>query len=132
MPRQVDIIFRLSSGGCGGDFNQFRGFLSRLPSNLMNRRAFRNAALDARCAPQRPAAPATARESFWPGSKDTRHHKGPGGKDHDGLGEGVLRIYADRQDKVLGFTWSTLERSEFKGADDEHLVIGRLKPAFKP
>jgi hypothetical protein len=66
------------------------------------------------------------------GPSDTRHHKGLGGKDHQGLGEGVLRIYTDRQDKVLGFAWSTLERSEFKGADDEHLVIGRLKPGFKP
>ncbi len=66
------------------------------------------------------------------GPSDTRHHKGAGGKDHQGLGEGVLRIYTDRQDKVVGFTWSALERSEFKGADDEHLVIGRLKPNFKP
>jgi len=66
------------------------------------------------------------------GSSDTRHHKGPGGKDHDGVGAGVLRIYTDHQDKIIGFAWSTMERSEFKGADDEHLVIGRLKPGFKP
>jgi hypothetical protein len=66
------------------------------------------------------------------GPSDTRHHKGQQGKDHDGLGEGVLRIYTDRQDKVIGFTWSALERSEFKGPGDEHLVIGRLKPNFKP
>jgi len=66
------------------------------------------------------------------GSSDTRHHKGANGKDHAGLGEGVLRIYADRQNQVKGFAWSTLERSEFKGADEEHLVIGRLKPGFKP
>jgi hypothetical protein len=66
------------------------------------------------------------------GSSDTRHHKGAGGKDHDGLGEGVLRIYTDRADKVVGFTWSTQERSEFKAPNDEHLVIGRLTPGFKP
>lgn len=66
------------------------------------------------------------------GPSDTRHHKGPGGKDHQGLGAGVLRIYANRKDEVLGFTWSTLEKSDFKGADDEHLVIGRLQPGFKP
>ena len=44
----------------------------------------------------------------------------------------MLRIYADRHNKVVGFTWSTLERSDFKRSDDEHLVIGRLKPNFKP
>jgi hypothetical protein len=66
------------------------------------------------------------------GNTDTRHHKGPGGKDHQGLGEGVLRVYTDRQEHVVGFTWSALEKSEFKGADDEHLVAGRLKPNFKP
>lgn len=66
------------------------------------------------------------------GPTDTRHHKGPKGKDHQGLGAGVLRIYADREGKVLGFTWSTLERSSFKPPDDEHLVIGRLVPRFKP
>jgi hypothetical protein len=66
------------------------------------------------------------------GTSDTRHHKGAGGKDHHGLGEGVLRIYTDPQGKVLGFAWSTLERSEFKSPDDENLVIGRLKPNFKP
>ena len=66
------------------------------------------------------------------GTSDTRHHKGPGGKDHPGLGEGVLRIYTDREEKVVGFTWSTFDRSEFKRPDDEHLVIGRLEPGFKP
>src|SRR5262249_28582727 len=66
------------------------------------------------------------------GNTDTRHHKGPGGKDHQGLGEGVLRVYTNRQEQVVGFTWSALEKSEFKGPGDEHLVIGRLKPNFKP
>lgn len=66
------------------------------------------------------------------GPTDTRRHKGPGGKDHDGLGAGVLRIYADQEGKVLGFTWSTLESSEFKAPDEEHLAIGRLVAGFKP
>ena len=66
------------------------------------------------------------------GPSDTRHHKGPGGKDHPGLGAGVLRIYADQEGKILGFTWSTLEHSEFKAPDEEHLVAGRLVEGFEP
>lgn len=66
------------------------------------------------------------------GPTDTRRHKGPGGKDHDALGAGVLRIYADQEGKVLGFTWSTLGSSEFKAPDEEHLAIGRLVAGFKP
>jgi hypothetical protein len=66
------------------------------------------------------------------GASDTRHKKGMAGKDHDGLGEGVLRVYADRQGQVAGLAWSTLDSSEFKSPRDEHLVIGRLKAGFKP
>ena len=61
-----------------------------------------------------------------------RHAKGTGGKDHDGLGEGVLRIYADAQGKVAGFSWSMQAASQFQDPKNEHLVIGRLKPGFKP
>ena len=60
------------------------------------------------------------------GSTDTRHHKGKEGKDHDGLGQGVLRLYADRQGHVVGFTWSTLGASKFAEPSEEHVVIGRL------
>lgn len=66
------------------------------------------------------------------GPSDTRHKKGAGGKDHDGLGAGVLRIYTDNRGTIAGFTWSTLEVSKFKSPKDEHLVIGRLKTDFKP
>ncbi|OAI47672.1 hypothetical protein AYO44_09245 [Planctomycetaceae bacterium SCGC AG-212-F19] len=66
------------------------------------------------------------------GTTDTRHAKGKDGKDHEGLGEGVLRIYADKQGKVAGFAWSTLTASKFVEPKDEELVIGRLKPMFKP
>ena len=48
------------------------------------------------------------------GLTDTRHKKGADGKDHDGLGKGVTRIYADRSGKVIGFSWSVLGASEFK------------------
>lgn len=65
------------------------------------------------------------------GPTDTRHAKGPDGKDHDGLGEGVLRIYSDAQGNIAGFAWSTVSASKFKAPDDEHLVIGRFEPPTK-
>jgi len=61
------------------------------------------------------------------GPTDTRHAKGSDGKDHDGVGEGVLRIYSDADGKILGFAWSTAAASKFKSPDDEHLVIGRFQ-----
>jgi hypothetical protein len=60
------------------------------------------------------------------GPMDTRHKRGANGKDHDGVGEGILRIYSDGAGNVVGFAWSTLSASKFKSPEDEHLVIGRL------
>jgi hypothetical protein len=65
------------------------------------------------------------------GPTDTRHAKGSDGKDHDGVGEGVLRIYSDAQGDIAGFAWSTASASKFKAPDDEHLVIGRFEPPSK-
>lgn len=65
------------------------------------------------------------------GVTDTRHKMGADGKDHDGLGRGVLRLYT-RDDKVVGFAWSTMKVSEFKMPDTEDLVLGRLVPGYKP
>lgn len=61
------------------------------------------------------------------GPTDTRHKQGPDGKDHDGLGKGVFRIYTDAQGSVVGFTWSTFANSKIRTPDDENLVIGRLE-----
>ena len=70
------------------------------------------------------------------GNSDTRHKKGANGKDHDGLGKGVLRVYTHQAGKqegqIAGFTWSTLSVSEFKKPEEEHLVLGRLEPNYKP
>jgi hypothetical protein len=66
------------------------------------------------------------------GPHDTRHGKGQGSKDHDGVGQGVLRIYTNADGSVAGFTWSTLTASTFKDPKEEHLVIGRLKVGYKP
>jgi hypothetical protein len=66
------------------------------------------------------------------GPTDTRHHLGVNGKDHDGLGQGVFRIYTDRRGELVGFAWSTLKASKFQTPEEEHLVIGRLKTNFIP
>lgn len=66
------------------------------------------------------------------GTTDTRHKKGDDGKDHDGLGRGICRIYTFKDGTVAGFAWSTLNASEFKGPDDEHVVLGRLMPGYRP
>jgi hypothetical protein len=66
------------------------------------------------------------------GTGDTRHKMGPEGKDHDGLGRGVLRLYTTADGKVAGFAWSTMKVSKFKTPDDEDLVMGRLIPDYKP
>lgn len=66
------------------------------------------------------------------GPTDTRHAKGADGKDHDGLGTGVFRIYTDERGKPVGFSWSTVKASKFVGPDAEPLVVGRLKPGYKP
>ena len=60
------------------------------------------------------------------GLTDTRHKKGADGKDHDGLGGGVLRIYSDAAGNVAGFAWSTQSVSKFKVPSDEELVMGRF------
>ena len=66
------------------------------------------------------------------GPTDTRYRRGANGKDHDGLGSGVFRIYSDPEGRVAGFAWSTTKASKFVTPDEEHLVIGRYIPGFKP
>jgi hypothetical protein len=66
------------------------------------------------------------------GTTDTRHKKGDGGRDHDGLGRGVFRLYTDAHGRVTGFAWSTSKASRFVAPEDEHLVLGRFTPGFRP
>jgi hypothetical protein len=61
------------------------------------------------------------------GPSDTRHAHGANGKDHDGLGEGVFRVYADAAGDPVGFAWSTVGASKFKAPEEEELLIGRFK-----
>ena len=66
------------------------------------------------------------------GPSDTRHKRAANGRDHDGLGRGVVRLYADRQGNVAGFSWSTLKASRFIGPEDEHVALGRFLSGYKP
>ncbi|HXJ80288.1 MAG TPA: hypothetical protein VMS64_16605 [Candidatus Methylomirabilis sp.] len=66
------------------------------------------------------------------GPTDTRHKRGPGGKDHEGLGEGIFRLYTTRDGQIVGFAWSTLSVSKFVPPEEEHVVLGRLVPDYRP
>jgi hypothetical protein len=66
------------------------------------------------------------------GPTDTRHKEGAGGRDHDGIGRGVLRLYAEGDGKVTGFSWSATANSQFKGPDDEPVALGRIVANYKP
>jgi hypothetical protein len=66
------------------------------------------------------------------GTTDTRHKMGPNGKDHQGLGQGVFRLYTNHQGTVIGFAWSTLTVSKFVAPNEEHVVLGRLIPNYQP
>jgi hypothetical protein len=66
------------------------------------------------------------------GPTDTRHARGAAGRDHEGLGRGVFRLYATAEGGVAGFAWSTFKNSRFVAPDDEDVVLGRLIPAFQP
>lgn len=66
------------------------------------------------------------------GPTDTRYKRGRGGRDHDGLGRGVFRLYAGAQGEVVGFAWSTTKLSRFVAPPDEHVVLARPVPGFRP
>ena len=66
------------------------------------------------------------------GPTDTRHKRGADGRDHDGLGRGVVRLYGSTNGEVAGFAWSTLKVSRFVAPADEHVVLGRFLPGFRP
>ena len=66
------------------------------------------------------------------GTTDTRHKRGADGRDHDGLGRGVVRLYADETGGVAGFSWSSMKVSRFLDPREEHVVLGRPVPGFRP
>jgi hypothetical protein len=66
------------------------------------------------------------------GPTDTRHKRGADGKDHDGLGRGIFRVYTFDTGEIAGFTWSTIKSSKFVSPDAEHVLMGRFMPGFAP
>jgi hypothetical protein len=70
------------------------------------------------------------------GTTDTRHKKGEEGKDHSGLGSGIVRVYTHRggehDGEIAGWTWSTLNSSTFLSPESEPLAVGRLRKDFRP
>lgn len=66
------------------------------------------------------------------GPTDTRFKRGVGGHDHDGLGRGIVRLYADSRGAVAGFAWSSMKVSKFVDPADEHVVLGRPVAGYRP
>ena len=63
------------------------------------------------------------------GTTDTRWQDD--GTFHDGLGQGVFRIYTDDAGEPVGYTWSTFPNSEYYSQQERPLVIGRTRPQMK-
>jgi len=59
------------------------------------------------------------------GKTDTRCK--PDGSFGDGVGQGVLRIYTDSGNQIVGYTWSTFAVSDYYDQNTRQLVIGRLQ-----
>jgi hypothetical protein len=73
------------------------------------------------------------------GKSDTRYKRGRNGKDHDGLGRGIVRLYSDESGRIAGFSWGygskgshVVQLAEFKGPDKAPVALGRLIPNFHP
>jgi hypothetical protein len=64
------------------------------------------------------------------GKTDSRHN--PDGTFNGGVGEGVFRLYSDKDGAIVGYAWSTTAKSDYRSRDDRPLVVGRFDPAFKP
>lgn len=45
---------------------------------------------------------------------------------HTGAGFGVMRLYADAQAEIVGYSWSTSSASTYHDLSERHLVVGRL------
>lgn len=59
------------------------------------------------------------------GKTDTRRK--PDGSFGDGVGQGILRIYTNTNNEIVGYTWSTFAVSDYYDQNTRQLVIGRLE-----
>jgi hypothetical protein len=64
------------------------------------------------------------------GPTDSRHYAK--GKFHNGVGEGLFRLYAGPDGALAGYSWSVTKASEFYPPSERHLVIGRLNHKVQP
>jgi hypothetical protein len=64
------------------------------------------------------------------GPTDTRHYAK--GKFHNGVGEGLFRLYAGRDGAIAGYSWSVTKASEVYTPTERSLVVGRLNHKIKP
>jgi hypothetical protein len=64
------------------------------------------------------------------GKQDTRRL--PDGKFRQGVGEGTMRLYADRSGTIAGYSWSTFANSDFYDPQTRDVVVGRLQASRMP
>ena len=61
------------------------------------------------------------------GKEDTRYKSAEGGENDDGVGEGPLRLLADSDGKLAGYTWSTFANSSLWLVGDRPIAMARWK-----
>ena len=61
------------------------------------------------------------------GKEDTRYQSADGGQNDDGVGEGPVRLLADNEGKLLGYTWSTFANSSLWLVEDRLIAMARWK-----
>jgi hypothetical protein len=61
-----------------------------------------------------------------PHGSDSRRLKD--GSRREGIGMGIVRIYANADGEPIGFTWGMSAQSEFRAMKDRPIVIGRFQP----
>lgn len=87
--------------------------------------------------PRRPTEPQLAGTLQWDvriiDSTGSAHGKSDSrlradGRFNAGIGEGLLRLYTDRDGRVVGHTWSNAPGSTFHGQSERNIEVGRLTP----
>jgi len=59
------------------------------------------------------------------GKDDSRYLSN--GLHHRGLGEGIMRIYTNQKNQIIGYTWSLSEHSVFQPFAKRPVAVGRIK-----
>ncbi|CAN5244723.1 hypothetical protein BH09SUM1_BH09SUM1_10320 [soil metagenome] len=89
--------------------------------------------VNAKPTPRKPTAPLLADSKQWNleiiDSTSKPHipdDSRAGAEKHTGLGHGVIRLYGDKDGRIIGYSWSTAENSPVVMPEDRHFVVGRL------